>query len=145
MPVDRLPRASFHANKVLTSDVSNHLLLLVLSSSLFSKSWFPTAGAQQPISRPSDGFVCFKPLKDLGAGPCVRVSKYSGFFEAGDGGSPRLMQPCDCFKGLLFWLDQWGRDLRMTGISVAGGVLRLRPQRTNPSIMTIPIPGISPS
>jgi hypothetical protein len=32
-----------------------------------------------------------------------------------------------------------------TGISVAGGVLRLRPQRTMPSIMTMPMPGMSPS
>jgi hypothetical protein len=32
-----------------------------------------------------------------------------------------------------------------TGISVAGGVLRLRPQRTKPSIMTMPMPGMSPS
>ena len=28
---------------------------------------------------------------------------------------------------------------------VAGGVLRLRPQRTSPSIITMPMPGISPS
>ena len=32
-----------------------------------------------------------------------------------------------------------------TGTSVAGGVLRLRPQRTRPSIMTMPMPGMSPS
>ena len=31
------------------------------------------------------------------------------------------------------------------GMSVAGGVLRLRPQRTRPSIMTMPMPGMSPS
>ena len=30
------------------------------------------------------------------------------------------------------------------GIWVAGGVLRLRPQRTRPSIMTMPMPGMSP-
>jgi ApbE superfamily uncharacterized protein (UPF0280 family) len=33
----------------------------------------------------------------------------------------------------------------MLGISVAGGVLRLRPQRTMPSIITMPTPGMSPS
>lgn len=32
----------------------------------------------------------------------------------------------------------------MLGIWVAGGVLRLRPQRTSPSIMTMPTPGKSP-
>ena len=31
------------------------------------------------------------------------------------------------------------------GTSFAGGVLRLRPQRTMPSIMTMPMPGMSPS
>ena len=31
------------------------------------------------------------------------------------------------------------------GTSVAGGVLRLRPQRTRPSIITMPTPGRSPS
>src|SRR5690606_15304359 len=34
---------------------------------------------------------------------------------------------------------------RITGTSVAGGVLRLRWQRTRPSIITMPTPGMSPS
>ena len=32
-----------------------------------------------------------------------------------------------------------------TGTACAGGVLRLRPQRTRPSIITMPMPGMSPS
>ena len=39
-------------------------------------------------------------------------------------------------------LGQWPST---SGTRSAGGVLRLRPQRTMPSIITMPMPGMSPS
>jgi len=50
-----------------------------------------------------------------------------------------------CLDRLRRLLTQAGDYCSTTGTSAAGGVLRLRPQRTRPSIITMPTPGMSPS
>ena len=50
---------------------------------------------------------------------------------------------CLSFNATSYGAKTWA--LGTNNISVAGGVLRLRPQRTKPSIITMPMPGISPS